>query len=85
MLNQAISDLAKQELHIESLNECIGELKRQTEEQRLASQDAQYGFVQSGREQVGLQEELVMKEKVLRETQIRSMHEMGEMNSRITS
>ena len=26
-----------------------------------------------------LQEELVMKEKALRDTQIRSMHEMGEM------
>ena len=32
-LNQARSDLAKQELHVESLNECISELQRQTEEQ----------------------------------------------------
>ena len=31
-LNQARSDLAKQELHVESLNRCIGELQRQTEE-----------------------------------------------------
>ena len=31
------------------------------------------------RDQVRLQEELVMKEKALRDTQIRSMHEMGEM------
>ena len=51
LLNQARSDLAKQELHVESLNKCIGELQRQTEEQRLALQDAQYGFVESGREQ----------------------------------
>ena len=36
LLNQARSNLAKQELHVESLNECIGELQRQTEEQRLA-------------------------------------------------
>ena len=36
-LNQARSDLAKQELHVESFNKCIGELQRQTEEQRLAS------------------------------------------------
>ena len=34
LLNQA------QELHVESLNECIGELQRQTEEQRLALQYA---------------------------------------------
>ena len=50
-----------------------------TEEQRLAQQDAQYGFVESRREQVRLQEELSMKEKVLRNTQIRNMHEMGEI------
>ena len=79
LLNQARSDLAKQELHVESLNKCIGELQRQTEEQRLALQDAQYGFVESRREQVRLPEELSMKEKVLRNTQIRNMHEMGQM------
>ena len=56
LLNQARSDLA-------NFNKCIDELQRQTEEQRLALQDAQYGFVESGREQVRLQEELSMKEK----------------------
>ena len=79
MLNQARSDLAKQELHVESLSKCNGELQRQTEEQILALQDAQYGFVESRREQVRLQEELAMKEKVLRNIQIRNMHEMGEI------
>ena len=79
LLNQARSDLAKQELHVESLSKCIGELQRQTEEQRLALQDAHCGFVESRREQVRLQEELSMKEKVLRNTQIRNMHEMGEI------
>ena len=44
-LDQARLDLAKQEIHVESLNKCIGELHRQMEEQRLALQDAQYGFV----------------------------------------
>ena len=42
-------------------------------------QDAQYGFVETRREQVQLQEELSMKETVLRNTQIRNMHEMGEI------
>ena len=78
-LNQARSDLAKQELHVESLKKYIGELQRQTEEQRLALQDAQYGFVKSRREQVRLLEELSTKEKVLRNTQIRNMREMGEI------
>ena len=45
----------------------------------MALQDAQYGFVESRREQVRLQEELSMKEKVLRHTQIRNVHEMREM------
>ena len=62
-----------------SISECIGELQQQTEKQRLALQDAQYGFVESRREQVRLQAELSMKEKVLRDTQFRNMHEMGEI------
>ena len=63
-----------------SLNKCIGEIQRQTEKQRLALLDAQCGFVESRREQVRLQEELFsVKEKVLRNTQIRTMHEMGEI------
>ena len=58
LLNLARSDLAKQELNFETLNKCIGEPQRQTEEQRLALQDAQYGFVECRREQVRLEEEL---------------------------
>ena len=79
LLNQARSDLAKQELHVESLNESIGELRRQTGEERLALQGAQYEFVESRREQIRRQEDLSMKEKVLRNTQIRNMHEMGQI------
>ena len=76
-LNRARLDLAKEKLHVESLNECIGELQRQTEEQRLALQDTQNGFVESRREQVRRQKELIVsEEKVLRNTQIRNMHEM---------
>ena len=81
LLNQARSDLPKQELHVESLNECVGERQRQSEEQRLALQDAQYRFVESRREQVRLQQELSIKEIVLRNTQIRSMHEESVTNS----
>ena len=69
----------KQEHQVESLNICISELQQQTYAQRLELQDAQHGNIDSRREQVRLQEELSMKEKVLRDTQIRSMHEMGEM------
>ena len=51
--------------------------KRKSKE--LALQDAQYGLVESRREQVRLQEDLSLKEKALRDTQIRHMHEMGDI------
>ena len=79
LLSQARSDPMKQELLVESLNNCISELQQQAYAQRLELQDAQHGDVESRRERVRLEEELSMKEKVLRDTQIRSMHEMGEM------
>ena len=56
---------------MESLNNCVSELLQQAY--------AQHGYIESRRDQVRLQEELVMKEKVVRGTQIRSVHEMGEM------
>ena len=39
----------------------------------------QHGHIESRRQQVQLQEELSMKEKVLRNTQIRNMHEKGQI------
>ena len=63
----------------ESLTTCICEFQQQTYVQRLELEDAHLGHVESRREQVRQQEELVMKEKALRGTQIRSIHEMGEM------
>ena len=55
----------KQEYKVESLNTCIRELQQQTYAQRLELEDAHLGYVESPREQVRLQEELVMKEKAL--------------------
>ena len=69
----------KQEYTVESLNTWISELQQQTCARRLELQDAHHGYVESRREQVRLQEESVMKEKALRDTHIRNMHEMGEM------
>ena len=66
---------------MESLNTCIGELQQQTCAQRLELEDAHLGYVESHLEKsmFRLQEELVMKEKALRDTQIRSVPEMGEL------
>ena len=69
----------RQEHQVGSLNNCISELQQQAYAQRLELQDAQHGFFESRLEQVRLQEELSVKEEVLRDTQIRSMHEVGEM------
>ena len=69
----------KQEHKVESANDCIDEPQQQTNAQLLQLHDAHHGFVESRREQVRLQEELSVKEKVLRHTQIRHIHEMGEM------
>ena len=58
---------------------CMNELQQQAYTQRLEVQDAQHGYIESRREKVRLQEELTMKEKALRDTQIRRMRGMGEM------
>ena len=79
LLTQARSELMKQGHQVESLNKCINELQQQGYAQRLELEDAHHGFLESRREQSRLQEELSVKDKVLRETQIRNIHEMGEM------
>ena len=58
------------------LSQARSELVRQ---QRLELQDAKHGYVESRREQVRLQEDNSTKEQVFRDTQIRSMHKMGDM------
>ena len=76
VLNQARSELVK---HEHQVGNCINELQQQAYAQRLEIQDAHHGFFESRREQTRQQEELSLKEKVLRDTQIRNFHEMGEM------
>ena len=79
LLTEARSELITQEYKVESLNTCINELQQQTYAQRLGLEDASGGCVESRREHVRLQEELVIQEKAFRDTQIRSMHDLGEM------
>ena len=64
---------------MESLNTCISELQRKTYSQLLELEDAHFGYEEPRREQFRRQEELVMKEKALRDTQIRRIHEMEEL------
>ena len=68
----------KQESKMDSLTTCISALQRQSHCQRLELEDAFFGY-ESRQEQLGLQDDLVMREKALRETQIRSILEMEEL------
>ena len=79
LLNRARTDLARSEVYVESLNKCINDLQRRTEDHYKALQEVQNGFVESLREQARLQEELLRKEKALRDTQIRNMHQLERM------
>ena len=79
LLSQARSELIRLEHQVGSLNSCINELEQQAYAQGLGLQDAHHGYIESRREQARLQEELSMKEKRLRDTQIRNIHELGEM------
>ena len=79
LLRQARSELMKQEHQVVSLNSCITELQQQACAQGLELQDAHHGYFESRREQSRPQEELSMKKKLLRDTRIRNIHELGEM------
>ena len=69
----------KQEHKVESLDNYVNELQQQAYARRLELENARHEHVESRREQVRLQKELCMKEKAIRDTHIRSTHEMGEM------
>ena len=76
MLAEARSEVMKQACKVDFLNTCISEFQRQSHSSRLDLEDEHFGYEESKREQVRLQEELVMREKTLRDTRIRSIHEM---------
>ena len=76
LLDQARSELMKQEHQVGSLNNCVEELRQQACAQRLELKDAHHGYIESRREQVRLQEEPSLKEKVLRDTQLRTTNSL---------
>ena len=64
LLTQARSELMKQEHKVESLNHCMHELQQQAYAKQMDLENAHHGYVEFWREQVRLQEELVMKKKL---------------------
>ena len=86
LLAEAKSELIKQECKVDSFNTRMRELQRRTHSQRLELDDAQFGHEESRREQVRLQEELALRERALRDTRIRGIHEMEELrNCKLTN
>ena len=63
LLTQARTELMKQEHKVESLNNFISELQQQAYAQRLDLESAHHGYVESRREQVRPQEELISHER----------------------
>ena len=81
MLAEAKSGIMKQDCEVDSLDACIKELQRQAHFQRLELEDAHFGYEESRREQVRLEEELALseRERTLRNTRISNIHEIKQL------
>ena len=78
-LAAANSEILKQECKLDSLNACIRELQRQAHSNRLELDCVNCGYKESRREQARLHQELAQREKALRGTRIRNIHEVEEL------
>ena len=83
LLNQARSELMKQECQVGSLNNCINELRQQAYAQKLELEDAHHGYVESRREQVRLRYD--RKRSSRRSDSKYARDERNEESSRTTS
>ena len=79
MLAEAKYEVRKQECRAEFLDRSVRDLQRQLASNRLEIYCTNQGHEESRKEQARLHEELAQRESVLRETQIRSIHEVGEL------
>ena len=69
----------KQERKVDTLDTCIREFQRQAHSNRLEMDNVNYGYEESRREKARLHEELAQREKAVRDTRIRNIHEVGEV------
>ena len=79
MLAEAKSEVRKQECRADFLDSSVRDLQRRVDSNRLEIYCTNQGNEESRKEQVRLHEELAQRKRVLRETQIRSIHEVGEL------
>ena len=73
------AEMMNHECRMEFADSNIRELNRQIESQRVEIDNTITGYEQSKREQARRHEELAERGRALRETRIRSIHEMEEM------
>ena len=78
-LAEAKSEILKQECKVDTLNTCIREFQRQAHPHRLELDSVNCGYEESRREQARLHEELAQREKALRDTRIRNIHDVEEL------
>ena len=79
LLAEAKSEVLKQECRAERAECAIRELQRQIQSNRMEIDHTNLGYETSRREQARLHEELAKRERALRETHIRSIHEVEEL------
>ena len=71
--------MRKQECRADFLDSSVRDLQRPLDSNRLEIYCTNQGYEESRKEQARLHEELPQRKRVLRETEIRSIHEVGEM------
>ena len=79
MLAEEKSDVRKQERRADFLDTSLRDLRRQIDSNRLEIYCTNQGYEESRTDLAKFREELAHRERLLRETQIRSFHEVGEL------
>ena len=79
MLAEEKSDVRKQEKRADFLDTSLRDLRRQIDSNRLEIYCTNQGYEESRTEPAKFHEELAHRERLLRETQVRSIHEVGEL------
>ena len=79
MLAEAKSEERKQVCRADFLDNSVRDLQRQLDSTRLEIYSTNQRHEESRKDQARLHDELAQRERVLRETQIRSVHEVGEL------
>ena len=76
-LTEPKSDVRKQECIADFLDNSVRDLQRQIDSNRLDNYWTNQGYEESRKEQARFHEEVGQRERVLRETQISRIHEVG--------